>query len=104
MLEELNNVYSRIREFKEDVDSAVVPRKFDKYEFSHKIISFIYSTLIKSVETEKVKGIPMSKNFVDNLKAIMRNKTHIHYSLVSGKTNGYACSYSNYKVRKKNQI
>ena len=104
MLEELNNVYWRIREFKEDVDSAVVPRIFDKYEFSDKIISFIYSTLIKSVETEKVKGIPMSKNFVDNLKGIIRNKTHIHHSLVLGKTSGYARSYSNHKVRKINQI
>ena len=41
----------------------------------------------------------MSKIFSDNSKGIMRNKTHIHHSLVSGKIIGYAHSYCNYKVR-----
>ena len=36
-------------------------------------MSFKYSSLIKFVETDKVKGIPMSKNFIENLKGIMRN-------------------------------
>ena len=99
MLEDLDNMYSTISEFKEDVDSVDVARKFGKYEFSDKIISFIYSTLIKFVETDQVKGMPMSKIFSDNSKGIMRNKTHIHHSLVSGKIIGYAHSYCNYKVR-----
>ena len=99
MLEDLDNMYSTISEFKEDVDSVDVARKFGKYEFSDKIISFIYSTLIKFVETDQVKGMPMSKIFVDNSKGIMRNKTHIHHSLGSGKIIGYAHSYCNYRVR-----
>ena len=99
MLEDLDNMYSTISEFKKYVDSVAVARKFDKYEFSDKIISFIYSTLIKFVETDQVKGMPMSKIFVDNSKGIMRDKTHIHHSLVSGKIIGYAHSYCNYKVR-----
>ena len=99
MLEDLDNMYSTISEFKEDVDSVDVARKFGKYEFSDKIISFIYSTLIKFVETDQVKGMPMSKIFVDNSKGIMRNKTHIHHLLVSGKIIGYAHSYCNYRVR-----
>ena len=99
MLEDLDNMYSTISEFKEDVDSVDVARKFGKYEFSDKIISFIYSTLIKFVETDQVKGMPMSKIFVDNSKGIMRDKTHIHHSLVSGKIIGYAHSYCNYRVR-----
>ena len=99
MLEDLDNMYSTISEFKEDVDSVDVARKFGKYEFSDKIISFIYSTLIKFVETDQVKGMPMSKIFVDNSKGIMRNKTHIHHSLVSGKIIGYVHSYCNYRVR-----
>ena len=86
MLEDLDNMYSTISEFKKYVDSVAVARKFDKYEFSDKIISFIYSTLIKFVETDQVKGMPMSKIFSDNSKGIMRNKTHIHHSLVSGKS------------------
>ena len=99
MLEDLDNMYSTISEFKKYVDSVAVARKFDKYEFSDKIISFIYSTLIKFVETDQVKGMPMSKIFSDNSKGIMRNKTHIHHSLVSRKIIGYAHSYCNYKVR-----
>ena len=99
MVEDLGNMYSTISEFKEDVDSVAVARKFGKYEFLDKIISFIYSTLIKFVETDQVKGMPMSKIFVDNSKGIMRNKTHIHHLLVSGKIIGYAHSYCNYRVR-----
>ena len=99
MLEDLDNMYSTISEFKEDVDSVDVARKFGKYKFSDEIISFIYSTLIKFVETDQVKGMAMSKIFVDNSKGIMRNKTHIHHSLVSGKIIGYAHSYCNYRVR-----
>ena len=59
MVEDLGNMYSTISEFKEDVDSVAVARKFGKYEFLDKIISFIYSTLIKFVETDQVKGMPM---------------------------------------------
>ena len=64
-----------------------------------KIISFIYFYFIKFAETDKVKGISMSKNFVDNLKGIMKNKTHIHHSHISGEIIGYEHSYCNYKVR-----
>ena len=43
----------------------------------------------------------MSKYFVDNLKGIMKNRTHIHHSHISGEIIGYAHSYCNYKVSKK---
>ena len=96
MLEELDNVYSTVSKMKDDITK----KRFAKPEdFSDKIISFIYSSLTKFVETNKVKGIPMSKNFIDNLKEIMRNKTHIRHSHISGEIIGYAHSYRNYKVR-----
>ena len=99
MLEELDNVYSTVSEMKDYIDNIVVAKKrFNKPNFSHKIISFIYSSLIKFVETNN-KGIPTSKNFVDNLKGIMRNKTHIHHSHISGEIIGYAHSHCNCKVR-----
>ena len=41
----------------------------------------------------------MSKNFTDNLKGIMKNRTHIYHSHISGEIIGYAHSYCNYKVR-----
>ena len=55
--------------------------------------------LIKYSEIDKVKGIPMSKNDIDNLKGIMKNKTHVNHSHISGEIIGYAHRYCNYKVR-----
>ena len=55
--------------------------------------------LIKFSETGKVKGIPMSKNDIDNLKGIMKNRTHVNHSHISGEIIGYAHRYCNYKVR-----
>ena len=100
MLEELDNLYSTAEELKEATDNVVVPKKrFVKTDFADKIISFIYSLLIKFAETDKVKGIPMSKNFIDNLKVIIKNRTHVYHSHISGEIIGYAYSYCNYEVR-----
>ena len=41
----------------------------------------------------------MSKNFIENLKGIMKNKTHIHHSHITGEVIGYAHSCCNLKVR-----
>ena len=41
----------------------------------------------------------MSKNFIENLKGIMKNKTHIHHSRISGEIIGNAHSYCNLKIR-----
>ena len=71
---ELSNAYCSLQEMKEDINSIIVSKKnFCKSDFSDKMISFIYSSLIKFVETNKVKGILMTKNFIDNLKGIMNN-------------------------------
>ena len=85
MLEELDNAYSTVCEMKDDIDDIDVAKKrFAKPDFSDKIISLIYSSLIRIVETNKVKGIPMSKYFIHNLKGIMRNKTHIFQEKLLG--------------------
>ena len=101
MSEELDNVYSSVSEMKEDIGNVVVTKKIfcKPPDFSDKIISFIYFLLIKFVETDKVKGIPTSKNFIENLKGIIRNITYIHHSHISEEIIGYAHSYCNYKVR-----
>lgn len=46
--------------------------------------------MIKFTPTDKVNGIPMSKNVQANIKGIMNNTMHIHHSHVSGDIIGYA--------------
>ena len=97
MLEDLDNLYSTAEELKETIDNVVLPKKrFVKIDFADKLISFIYSLIIKFTETDKIKGID---RFIDNLKRIMKNTTHVHHSHISGEIIGYAHSYCNYKVR-----
>ena len=87
---------------KDDIHHIVLPKKpfcVNKFDLSDKIISFIYSTLIKFVRTNKVKGVPLSKTFIKNLKEIIKNKIHVHHSHVTGEVIGYAHSYCNLKVR-----
>ena len=43
--------------------------------------------------------IPMSKNFIENLKGIMSNNIHIHHSHINGEIIGYAHNYFNQEVR-----
>ena len=81
---ELDNVYCTVELRKEDLDNIVVKRNsFVKADFADKIITFIYSSLIKFEETNKIKGIPMSKSFMKNIKGIMNiHKSHVHHSQV----------------------
>ena len=45
------------------------------------------------------KGISLSEKFIENIKGILNNKTHIHHLHISGKILGYSHSYCNLKVR-----
>lgn len=102
MLEDLDTSYPTLPEVKVDMEHIAVANKkrfASKPDLSDKIINFIYLTLFKFAGTKKVKGIPMSKNFIENLKGIMKDKTHIHHSHITGKVIGYAHSYCNFKVR-----
>ena len=57
----------------------------------------MYWTLIKFSRSDKIKSIPMSKNFIENLKGVTKNKTHVHHSHITVETTAYA--HSNLKVR-----
>lgn len=70
-----------------------------KTGFSDKILAFIHSTLIKFIPTDKVKGLPISKNYLGKIRGIMNNQTHIHHSHVPGEITGYVHSFCNWKVR-----
>ena len=94
----LDNVYSTVEELKEDIENDVIKRKKSvKVDFADEIITFIYSSLIKFEETKKVKGISVSKNFIQNIKGIMNDKTPIHHSHITGEIIGYSHSYCNEK-------
>ena len=75
MSEDLKNVSTTLTELKEDIDHiAISKRSFTDIHFLDKMIAFIYSTLVKFCKTNKIKIIPMSKNFRENLKGIMKNR------------------------------
>ena len=56
IFEDFDGGYSTVSELKEDIERIVVPN------FCDKILSFIYSTMIKFTPTDKVNGIPLSKS------------------------------------------
>ena len=102
LLEDFNDQYSTLREMEDDINHIALPKKLffeNKFNFSDKIISFIDSTLMKFVRTNKVKGVPLSKTFIENLKGIIKNKVHVHHSHVTDEVIGYTHSYCNLKVR-----
>ena len=66
---ELENFYPTVEELKEAIDAIVVIKKtFAKVGFADKIISFIYSHLIKFQRPNKMIEIAMSENFIDKFK------------------------------------
>ena len=62
-------------------------------------LTFIYSELIKFQSTGKIKVVPMSKNFIGNIKGILNNKINIHHLHISNEVIGYAHSFCNERVR-----
>ena len=72
MVKDLDNLYNHVEEVKEYVDSIPVKKKsFCKIDYPDKILTFIYSELIKLESTGEIKGVPMSKNFIHSIKGIL---------------------------------
>ena len=63
------------------------------------IIGFVYDGVTKLKKTEKVTLSIFLETFFDNVKGLMRNKTHIHHSQVTGKILDYSRSFCNFEVR-----
>ena len=98
MLEDLNNCYSTCQDLREEIDHISIPkRRFasKKTLFSEKMIAFLYSSMINFCKNNKVKGIPLSQNFIENIIAIMEDTHCIHDSHVTGEIKGYAHSFCN---------
>ena len=68
-----------------------------KIFFSDKLLVFLYSSIVRFCETEKVKGIPKSKKFIENLNSIRQEGYVIHHSHITGEIIGYAHPYCNEK-------
>ena len=105
LLEDLDDCYSTLAELKEEIYHVSLPkRRFitKKNLFSEKLLAFLYSSIMRICETDKVKGIPLSKNFLENLKGMMASKNQLHHSQISGDIIGYAHSFCSAKVRENN--
>lgn len=81
--EDLDDWYLTLSDLKDDLYDIDIPNKKFKLKeilFSDKLVAFMYSLVIKFCRTEKIKGIPLSKKIIENLKGIMNKGTQIHYS------------------------
>ena len=102
MLEDLDNNYSSLQDLREEIDHISVPKKrfaSKKLLFSEKLLAFLYSSKVNFCKTNKMKGIPLSQKFIENIRAIMENTHRIHHSHVTGEINDYVHSFCNEKVR-----
>ena len=94
-----NDVHSHIGEIKEAIDEVKVVKRFGKFAYIDKIICFIYSAIMGVCQADKVKCTPISETFVENVKGILYNKTHINHSHITGDIIGYSHSFCNFRVR-----
>lgn len=69
-----------------------------KIIFSDKLLIFLYSNIVKFCDTDKVKGIPLSGKFIENLIGLRNEGYVIHHSHIS-EIVGYTHPYCNEKVR-----
>ena len=102
LLEDLDNCYPTLEDLREEIDHISIPKKkfnSKKTIFSEKLIAFLYSSMVKFCETSKVKGIPLSQKFLENIVPIMEDNLCIHHSHVTGEFKGYAHSFCNEKTR-----
>ena len=102
MLEGLDNNYSSLQDLREEIDHISIPKKrfaSKKTLFSGKLLAFLYSSMVNFCKTNKVKEIPLSQKFIENIRAIMENTHCIHHSHVTGEIKGYVHSFCNKKVR-----
>ena len=102
MVDNLNDMYDNFADLKTDIEKVIIAKKPFSYKsqlFSEKIIAFLYSNMVKFCRNTKVKGIPISKKFIGNVSAILKDTYCIHHSHITGNILGYAHTFCNEKVR-----
>ena len=75
--------YAHLGKLQETIDEVQVKKVFRKCDYLDKIICFIYSFIMEFKKTDKVKGIPISKKFIENTKGILNNQIDIHHYHIS---------------------
>ena len=92
----------QMKDIKNIIKKIDIPeRPYAKKEsiFKDKIVAFLYAKFIDFVETDKVKGVPISHKSISNIIAILNYTSFIHHSHITGEIVGHAHTFCNEKVR-----
>ena len=63
------------------------------------MVAFLCSNLIPFCVTNKVRAIPISNKFIQNVTSILQDRRCVHHSHIRGNIYGYAHTFCNEKVR-----
>ena len=88
----------------EDLYEAINEQKIKESIFKtrqiktkEKTISFVYLNIMKILDNDQIQGVPISKNFLTNVK--FNTKANLHHSHITGERYGYTHGFCNRKVR-----
>ena len=101
--EDLNDKFASF----EDIYRAINEQKIKERIFKNKqintvekTIAFVYLNIMKIPDSDKIHGVPISSNFMTNVKNNLFNtKPNLHHSHITGEIYGYAHGFCNRKVR-----
>ena len=103
LVDHLKDGFDSLKELQDNIECIDIPKKrfrsYKKKLFSDKLLVFLYSSIVRSCETEKLKGIPVSKRSIKNLNGIRQEGYVIHHSHIMDEIIGYAHPYCNENVK-----
>ena len=90
-----------LKELKENIPCIEISKKIfhSKKKNLNKLLEFLYSDIVNFCKSDKIKGIPSSIKFIENLIGIRDKGNVIHHSHIMEKIIGYAHPYCSRKVR-----
>ena len=88
----LNDEFSSFEEIYEVINEQEIKKntiKPKEYARLEKIISFVYFNIMKIPSNHQINGLPISSNFLTNIKNILFNtKANLYHSHITGKIIG----------------
>ena len=90
-----------LKELKQNITCIEISKKIfhSKKKNLNKLLEFLYSDIVNFCKSDKIKGIPSSIKFIENLIGIRDKGYVIHHSHIMEKIIGYAHPYCSRKVR-----